>query len=243
VIVSSAPNPGFDGNEIHPTAVIGDEVTMGTGNRILPYTVIYGPTEIGDDNVIGPHTVIGTPGQDKHHPHDPSTKRVVIGDRNVIREFTAVQKPVYRDFTRVGNDVYLMQSVHIPHDAQIGDDVVITPMVALAGVATVQRGTNLGMGSSVHQYSTIGAYSMVATGAAVVKDLRPFSLFIPGKRLKVNRQGIIRNGFADIEAEITAYVLEGAAPTSPDLVAVVDAYEAARTGHPGREPRPEFTSS
>ncbi|HEX2893870.1 MAG TPA: UDP-N-acetylglucosamine acyltransferase [Marmoricola sp.] len=237
--MSSSYDERFPGNEIHPTAIIDDGVSMGTGNRILPYTVIYGPTDIGNDNVLGPHTVIGTPGQDKHHVHDPSTKRVEIGDGNVIREFTAVQKPVYRDVTRLGNRVYLMQSVHIPHDANIGDDVVITPMVALAGVTAIQRGTNLGMGASVHQYSTIGAFSMVATGAAVVRDLRPFSLFIPGKSLKVNRQGIVRNGFSDAEEEINAYVLEAVRPTSPTVLRLVEAYELARTTHPGRDPRPE----
>ena len=230
----------FPGNEIHPTAVIEGDVRMGVGNRILPYTIIYGPTEIGDHNVLGPLTVIGTPGQDVHHEHDPSRKRIRIGSRTIIREFTAVQKPVYRDLTVIGSGVYLMQSVHIPHDAVVGDDVVITPMVALAGVTTIQRGTNLGMGSSVHQYSTIGAYSMVATGAPVVKDLPPFSLLIPGKPLGVNRQGIRRNGFSDIEDEIDAFLLEGRPPSSTRLVELVEEWERVRASHPGREPRPVY---
>lgn len=230
----------FPGNEIHATAVIEGDVRLGVGNRILPYTVIYGPTEIGDHNVLGPLTVIGTPGQDVHHEHDPSQKRIQIGSHTIIREFTAVQKPVYGDLTEVGNGVYLMQSVHIPHDAVIGDDVIITPMVALAGVATIQKGTNLGMGSSVHQYSTIGAYCMVATGAPVVKDLPPFSLLIPGKPLNVNRQGIRRNGFSDIEDEITAFLLEQERPSDPRLVEFVSAWERARASHPGRELRPVY---
>ena len=50
-------------NKIHPTALIGPQVDMGTNNIIGPGTVIIGPCEIGDNNWIGPYSVIGTPGE------------------------------------------------------------------------------------------------------------------------------------------------------------------------------------
>jgi UDP-N-acetylglucosamine acyltransferase len=49
------------GNDIHPTAVLGADVTLGTGNVVGPYVVIVGPCEIGDDNWLGPHVSIGGP--------------------------------------------------------------------------------------------------------------------------------------------------------------------------------------
>lgn len=214
-------------NQIHPTAVITGDVKLGKNNQILPYTCLTGPLEIGDDNVIGPHVVIGSPGQDTRNPrYDSSEKPIVIGSRNIIREFTAIQKPCYENLTRIGDDVYLMQSVHVPHDAIIEDKVVITPMVALAGITRILEGANLAMGATVSQYCVVGQYSIVATGAAVLKNVKPFSRYIPGKPLSVNDYAIDKFGFGEYRDEIRAYVLEGVPPTSPRLVEIVSHFNA-----------------
>lgn len=212
-------------NEVHPTAIIDGDVRLGQGNRILPYSVLIGPLDIGDDNTIGPHVVIGTPGQSRDHTNeDLSSKLIRIGDRNIIREFTAVQKPVEGDLTEVGNDVFLMQSVHIPHDAVLEDEVIITPMAVLAGVTRVMRAANIGMGSTIHQFSVIGPYSMIATNAPVVKNVKPFSKLIPGKPVTTNSYAVRRFGFADHAEEIDAYVLSDEAPTSEPVRSVVERY-------------------
>ena len=213
-------------NEIHPTAIIGDNVKIGKGNRILPYTIIIGPTEIGDDNIIGPHVVIGSPGQDTRNKYyDSSNSFIKIGDRNIIREFTAVQKPCYEEITLIGNDVFLMQSVHIPHDAQLGDKVVITPMCVLAGITKILEGANLGMGATINQYCIIGQFSIVATGAAVMKNVKPFSRFIPGKEISVNDYAIKKYGFENQKDEITKYVLEGVMPKSEIINQIIQDFQ------------------
>ena len=56
-------------NQMHPTAVIGPDVKLGTGKTIGPYAVLLGNTEIGDDNWIGPHVVIGSPGEMRGGEH------------------------------------------------------------------------------------------------------------------------------------------------------------------------------
>ena len=38
------------GNAIHPTAVIGPEVDLGSGNTFGPGVVLLGPLRIADDN-------------------------------------------------------------------------------------------------------------------------------------------------------------------------------------------------
>lgn len=214
------------GNQIHSTAIIDDRVTLGDNNVIHPYTVIYGPTEIGNDNIIGPHVVIGSPGQDTRNPrYDSSDARIKIGDRNIIREFTAVQKPCYEDLTYIGNDVFLMQSVHIPHDAHIYDKVVITPMCVLAGITRILEGANLGMGCTINQYNIIGQYSIVATGAAAMKNIKPFSRYIPGKPISVNTYAINKYGFTEHEDEINAYVLDAVYPKSKRVLDIVRKFE------------------
>lgn len=220
-------------NKIHSTAIIDNNVDLGDGNEIGPYSVIYGPVQIGNDNFIGPHVTIGTPGQDTRNPrYDSSSCKIEIGDRNIIREYTAIQKPCYRDITRVGNDVFLMQSVHVPHDAIIEDGVVITPMVVLAGIAMVLKGANLGIGCCVHQYTVVGQYSIVGMGAALTKNLKPFSKYVPGRPISVNYYALDKFGFGLYKDEIENYVLYDRKPESEAVKEVVEYFDrmAAASG-------------
>lgn len=213
-------------NKIHSTAIIGDRVILGENNEIGPYTVISGPTVIGNDNIIGPNVVIGGPGQDTKNPRYNSQNSLIeIGDRNIIREFTAIQKPCYQDITRIGSDVFLMQSVHIPHDAIIEDRVVITPMCVLAGITRVLEGANIGMGATINQYSIIGQYSMIAMGSAVTKNIRPFSIYVPNKPLRPNLYAIEKFCFTDSRDEIITYVLEGKMPVSEKVFSIIEKFE------------------
>lgn len=213
-------------NEIHNTCIIGDRVELGYGNKILPYTIILGPTKIGNNNIIGPNVVIGSPGQDTRNPrYDSSNCYIEVGDRNIIREFTAIQKPCYRDITKIGNGVFLMQSVHIPHDAILHDDVVITPMCVLAGITTILKGANIGMGATIHQYSVVGHYTLVAMGSALTKNVRPFTIFVDGKKPRVNAYAIEKFGFSSYADEITRYVLEGIAPKNDQVLHVTEEFE------------------
>ena len=222
-------------NNIHSTAIIGPKVLLGDNNTIYPNTVIYGPTRIGDDNVIGPNVVIGTPGQDTRNPrYDSSECQIVIGNRNIIREFTAIQKPCYESLTILGNDIFLMQSVHIPHDAQISDKVVITPMCALAGITKILEGANLALGCTITQHSVIGHYSIVAMGAAVMKNVKPFSRFIPNRKISVNEYAIKKFGFQEYFDEICDYVINDIPPKSDIILNMVNEFndKHAKSGRP-----------
>jgi len=213
-------------NDIHPTAIIDSKVELGDNNTIGAYTIINGPTKIGNNNIISPHVVIGSPGQDTRNPrYDSSNCFIEIGNNNIIREFTAIQKPCYKDITKIGDNVFLMQSVHIPHDAVLHDNVVITPMCVLAGITTLLKGANIGMGSTVHQHSIIGHYSLSAMGSAITKNIKPFSIYVLGKPLRVNTYAIQKFNFMEFEDEIRKYVLENLSPKSETIVKIVEEFE------------------
>jgi UDP-N-acetylglucosamine acyltransferase len=213
-------------NSIHPTCIIEGDVELGTGNEIGPYSVLYGPLKLGNNNWIGPHVTIGTPAQDTRNPrYDCSKSRIEIGNDNIIREYTAIQKPCYRDVTRIGNRVFIMQSVHVPHDAIIYDDAVITPMVVMGGIVHILNGANLAVGCSVHQYSVVGHYSIVGMGMALTKNVRPFSKLVPGKDVAVNDYAIKKFGFSDVRDEIAAYLMDGKRPNDVRLVRILDAFD------------------
>ena len=213
-------------NNIHPSVIIEGDVKLGNNNKILPNCVIYGPVEIGDDNIIGPNVVIGTPGQDtRNRYYDSSNCKIKIGNRNIIREFTAIQKPCYEDITLLGDDVFLMQSVHIPHDAHVYDKAVITPMCVLAGIAKILEGANLAIGCSLNQYTIVGQYSIAAAGAVVMKNIKPFSRYIPNKPISVNMYAIKKYGFEEYTEEITNYVLNDVNPTSDRIKTIIDEFD------------------
>ena len=213
-------------NKIHPTAIIDENVVLGDNNEIGAYTVIEGPTTIGNNNIISHHVVIGSPGEDTKDPwHDSSQARIEIGDHNIIREFTAIQKPCYKDITKIQNNVFLMHGVHVPHDTIIEDRVVVTPLCVIGGITTILEGANIGMSAQIHQYSVIGQFSLVAMGSALTKNVRPFTIYIGQRPPRVNLYALKKFGFEDFEDEISKYVVEGTPPQSDELLIHIDRFE------------------
>lgn len=166
-------------NTIHPTAVIGPQVELGSGNTVGPHAVLHGPLTIGDDNWIGPSVVLGTPPEVRGFDHggweNPGHGAgLVIGDRNVLREFGTVHSG-WRAPTRVGDDCFIMNKVYIGHDGRIGSGATMAAGVNLGGHVTVGEGANLGLGSQVHQRRVIGPGAMVGMGSIVTHDVLPFA--------------------------------------------------------------------
>lgn len=212
-------------NKIHPSVIIEGDVELGDYNEILPYSVLIGPLLIGDSNWIGPNVVIGTPGEDTKNPrYDASNMPIHIGSHNIIREHVAIQKPCYESITKLGDHNFLMHGSHVPHDAILWDKVTLAPNVVIGGICKLLTGCNIGMGATLHQYSVIGHYSIVATNAAGIKNVKPFSRFIPNKPISVNTYAIKKYGFEEFEEEITAYVLDNQAPISPRIKGLVEEF-------------------
>lgn len=213
-------------NKIHPTAIIEDTVVLGEDNVIDAYAIIRGNTIIGNGNYIGPHTAIGVePTDTKHVDFEFGIPQLIIGDNNVIREFCVVEQPCYEEKSRICNDVFLMQGVHLSHDNVLFDHVVITNQCVVGGIAKILEGADLGMGCTINQYTVVGQYCIVATGAACMKNVKPFSRYIPNKPISVNTYALKKYGFMDNLDEIMSYVMEGAKPETETIRAVVDEFD------------------
>lgn len=200
-------------NDVHPTAVLGDDVELGDGNVIGPFAVVLGPVRLGDRNWIGPHVVIGTPAEIRGIEHGTARGSdvgtgIVIGDGNVLREYTTVHQGHYAT-TSVGNDCYLMNKVYLAHDNQIGDGVTIASGASLGGHVHVGAGANLGMGVVVHQRRIIGPGVMLGMGSIVTRDVPPYALAFgnPCRVRGANRVGMERAGVSAgaISAHHAAY--------------------------------------
>lgn len=227
-------------NRVHPTALIGPEVELGTGNVVGPYAVILGPTTIGDDNWIGPHTAIGTPGEMRGGPHvaawDGEIRGggTVIGNRNVIREFATIQAPDVGQ-TRIGDDCYVMTKAHLPHDGVLEDGVTVACSVLIGGHGQIGAKANLGLGAVLHQELVVGPAAMVGMGSVVTKHVPPFAIAYgsPARVHGVNRVGMQRSEISAESIETLDEIYSSTAVT-PDfadepaeLVAAFDWYRAA----------------
>jgi UDP-N-acetylglucosamine acyltransferase len=195
-------------NRIHESAIVGEDVVLGDGNVIGPFAVVLGPCRIGDDNWIGPHVVIGTPGETRGGAHpaawdgDEGVGPIQIGSRNVIREFTTVQQG-WAGVTRIGDDCYIMTKAHIPHDGQLGDRVTVSCSVMIGGHTVVGSGSNIGLGTVVHQKRVIGAGAMVGMGSVVTRDIPPFAMAYGSPALVrgANRVGLLRTSVDESTAD------------------------------------------
>jgi UDP-N-acetylglucosamine acyltransferase len=191
-------------NRVHPTAVIGDDVEIGSHNVIGAFAVILGPTRIGDRNWIGPHVVLGTPAEIRGIDHGQATggigTGIDIGDANVIREYTTVHQGHYAR-TVIGDGCYLMNKCYIAHDDVLSDGVTMASGATLGGHVHVGGGANLGMGAIVHQRRVIGPLAMVGMSAVVTRDVPPASLAYgnPCRVRGANRIGMQRAG---VSAEV-----------------------------------------
>jgi UDP-N-acetylglucosamine acyltransferase len=202
-------------NKIHPTAIIDSDVLIGTGNVIGPYAVILGNVCIGNDNWIGPHVTIGTPAQMRNGPHpatwggDPPVGSIHIGHNNIIREFTTVHSGTVIE-TTIGNNCYFMTQSHVPHDAQIQDDVTLSNSVQIGGHTIIQQGANIGLGAVIHQRLIVGMRAMIGMGSVVTKSIPPFAMAYgsPANVRGGNTLGMHRVGFNDLILAKTVVALK-----------------------------------
>jgi UDP-N-acetylglucosamine acyltransferase len=185
------------GVEIGPFCVIGAQAKIGARTKLMNSITILGDVTIGTDNLISPGAVLGGAPQDISF--EGSDTKVVIGDRNVIRECVTINKATEKEdgFTRIGSDCYFMGNVHIAHDCRIGDNVIIGHGSMLGGHVHVDARATLSGSVAVTHYAAIGSYTFVGASSRVLQDVAPFMLAdgSPARPRCINIVGLRRNDF------------------------------------------------
>jgi UDP-N-acetylglucosamine acyltransferase len=178
-------------------SVIGDDVTIGAGTWIGPHTVINGPTSLGAGNRVFQFASIGDAPQDLKYKGEPT--RLEIGDRNVFREFTTMNRGTAQGgaVTRIGSDNLFMSYTHVAHDCHVGDRVVMANYATLGGHVTLGDWVIMGGYSGVHQFTKVGAHAFLGNNAAVTRDVPPYVMAVgsPAVPHSINSEGLKRRGF------------------------------------------------
>ena len=186
------------GCEIGPYCVIGEHVTLGDNCKLHSHVVVDGHTKLGQGNEIFPFAVIGKKTQDLKYKG--GVTRLEIGDRNVFREGVTIHSATSDgDTTIVGSDNLLLTYVHIAHDCQLGNHIIMSGFVGLAGHVVVEDHATLGGYTAVHQFCRIGTRCMTGGCSRIPQDIAPYTIVEgnPAVARAINKINLERAGFSD----------------------------------------------
>lgn len=160
---------------VGPYSVIDEHVTVGPGCILGPHVHLTGHTTIGAGNRFHAGCVIGDAPQDLKYRDEPT--RLRIGDDNVFREHTTVHRSnKLPEETVIGSQCFLMQHCHIGHNTILANHVIVAGGALLAGHVTVEPRAFISGNCLVHQFTRVGTLAMMQGGAAISKDLPPFTI-------------------------------------------------------------------
>jgi UDP-N-acetylglucosamine acyltransferase len=201
---------------IHPTAIVDPKAELGKDTSVGPFTIIHEGVRIGDNVQIGSNilidsgtiigkncrihhgAVLGTPPQDLKFGGEKTF--LEIGENTVIREYATINRGTkHRGKVTVGSDCFIMIYAHIAHDCIIGNNVILANSVNLAGHIVIEDYAIIGGVVPVHQFTRIGAHSIIGGGFRVPKDVPPYILAggYPLRYMGLNIIGLKRRNFPE----------------------------------------------
>ena len=201
-------------NNISPLAYIEEGAQIGENVKIGPFCCVYNDTVIGDGTIlennvtifpgarigknvhIFPGACIATVPQDLKFKGEYTT--VEIGDGTQLHECVTVHRgTASKMVTKIGKNCMIMAYCHVAHDCKVGDNVIMSNSVQMAGEVVVDPFAVVGGGSLIHQFTHIGSFCMIQGGSGIVKDIPPFAMVgrSPAKWMGINTVGLRRHGY------------------------------------------------
>jgi UDP-N-acetylglucosamine acyltransferase len=184
-----------EGVEIGPYAILGPGVSLGAGCRIGSHATLERNVRLGAGVRVGQGSILGGDPQDLKYRGEETW--VEIGPGTVIREYSTVNRGTAESgVTRIGANAYLMSYVHVAHDCQLGDEVILSNATQLAGHVTIQDRANLSGLVAVHQFVSIGTLAFIGGCSRVSQDIPPYVTAVgnPVALFGLNSIGLQRAG-------------------------------------------------
>jgi UDP-3-O-[3-hydroxymyristoyl] glucosamine N-acyltransferase len=169
-----------DETTIGSGSVIGEDVVIGAHCRLDANVTLYPGTTLGDRVVVQAGAVLGSAGfgyvrdsETGHYEQFPQVGRLVIEDDVEIGANSAVDRGAL-DETRIRRGTKIDNLVHVGHNVQIGQDVVIAAQTGLSGSAVVEDNVIIGgqVGIADHVRIEEGAILGAQSGIPTKKVIR-----------------------------------------------------------------------
>jgi UDP-3-O-[3-hydroxymyristoyl] glucosamine N-acyltransferase len=171
-----------DGTRIEAGAVIGQGVRIGDGCHIYPRAVIYPGTTLGNRVVVHAGVVLGADGFG--YVRDPATGSytqfpqqgiLAIEDDVEIGANSTIDRGALKQ-TRIGRGTKIDNLVHVGHNCEIGEDVILVAGVGISGSSSVGNGAviagQVGIGDHAHVGPGVilGGQAGVLSGKTVTNE-------------------------------------------------------------------------
>src|ERR1700752_4404526 len=129
------------GTQIYPGVSIGESVSIGNDCVIHPNVVVYDNVTIGNRVILHSGVVIGADGfgyvrGDVSYHKFPQIGTVIIDDDVEIGANTTIDRGALGQ-TRIGKGTKLDNMVHVGHNCDIGQRVVIAAQTGISGSVTI----------------------------------------------------------------------------------------------------------
>jgi UDP-3-O-[3-hydroxymyristoyl] glucosamine N-acyltransferase len=198
--------------DVHPLAVIGDEVEIGSGSTIhsgarimagcvigcdvtvFPNVVLYEETRIGDRSIVHAGAVIGAYGfgynkNEGQHELSSQLGNVEIGSDVEIGACATIDRGTYGS-TIIGEGTKIDNLVMIAHNCRLGKHNLICSQVGIAGSTTtgdnVVMAGQVGVRDNVH----IGAGAVLCSKAGIPNDVGAGQVMLGAPATPIRQQKI-----------------------------------------------------
>ncbi len=195
VVIEAGVTVG-DGSRIGAGSFLGEGVVVGQNCNFAANVTIYAGVLIGDRVMVHGGAILGSDGfgyvrddSTGHYLKFPQIGRLEIEDDVEIGANSTVDRGAL-DVTRIRRGTKIDNLVHVGHNAQIGEDVVIAAQAGLSGSAVVENGVIIGgqVGIADHVRIESGAILGAQSGIPTKKIIRGKGIVFWGTPARPIRQ-------------------------------------------------------
>ena len=169
--------------KIHPSVIIGNDVTIGNNCMIFPNVVIGDRTVIGNNCIIQSGTVLG--GDAFYYNKNAEGYRKMLSVGNVILEdhveignLCTIDRGV-TDSTIIGAGSILDNQIQIGHDTVIGKKVLIASQTGIAGCCIIEDEVTIWGQVGIASGVTIESGTVLLAKCGVNRNLKKGTYFGP----------------------------------------------------------------
>jgi UDP-3-O-[3-hydroxymyristoyl] glucosamine N-acyltransferase len=170
------------GTRIEAGAIIGEGVRIGDNCRIYPRAVLYPGTKLGNRVIVHAGAVLGADGfgyvRDSAtgaYTQFPQQGTLLIEDDVEIGANSTIDRGALKQ-TKIGRGTKMDDLVHVGHNCEIGEDVILVTGVGISGSCTVGNGAviagQVGIGDHAHigPGVILGGQAGVLSGKTVTNE-------------------------------------------------------------------------
>tara|TARA_R110000772_G_scaffold42148_1_gene98092 strand:- start:937 stop:1755 length:819 start_codon:yes stop_codon:yes gene_type:complete len=177
--------------DIHPTAVIGDDVILGDNVTIGPNSVIYSKTEISSGTRIDANVTIGTEGMmwvwDKNNKlYLRQLGGVKIGKNCIIGSNSAIVRGSANELTIFEEGVNIAPGCCIGHGTYLGKNVHLANNVTIGGSVKIQEFNFVGCGVIINPRVEINSNDVIlGAGSTITKSIETPGVYVGSPAIKI----------------------------------------------------------